>query len=71
MHPHSTILPEYFRIDVTFEMRTAFHKSCLFNDKLKVIARDFISKQKEGEKSKEAETEREKVSEVDRSSRKT
>jgi len=48
-----------FRIDVTFEMRTAFQKSCLFNDKLKVIVRDSISKQKAGEKSKEVERQRE------------
>jgi hypothetical protein len=33
----------------------------LYNDKLKVITRDFISKWKEGEKSKEAERQRESV----------
>jgi hypothetical protein len=44
-------------------MRTAFHKSHLFNDQLKVIARDFISKRKEGEKSKEAERPRERMCE--------
>jgi hypothetical protein len=44
-------------------MRAAFYKSRLFNDKLKVIATDFISKWKEGEKSKEAERHRHRESE--------
>jgi hypothetical protein len=49
-------------------MRTVFYKSNLFNDKLKVIARDFISKRKEGEKSKEAERQRERESVCERQS---
>jgi hypothetical protein len=44
-------------------MKTAFHKSHLFNDKLKVIARDFISKWKVWEKIKEAEIQRERMCE--------
>jgi hypothetical protein len=39
-----------FRISVTFEMRTTLYGVHLFNDNLEVIARDFISKQKEGER---------------------
>jgi hypothetical protein len=38
------LLHEKFGIDVTFEMRTAFYKSHLFNDKLEVIARFFCIK---------------------------
>ena len=49
-----------FCIDVTFEREEHF-TSHLFNDKLKVIARDFISERKEGEKSKEAEGQRKKM----------
>jgi hypothetical protein len=49
-----------FCIDVTFEREQQF-TSHSFNDKLKVIARDFISERKEGERSKEAEGQRKKM----------
>ncbi len=52
-----------FCISVTFETRAVFYKSHLLNDRLKVIARNFISKQKEGGKSKDAERHRERVCE--------
>ncbi len=45
-------------------MRTLFYKSRLFNDKLKVIARDFISKmERRGKEQGSGETERESVCE--------
>ncbi len=44
-----------FRTSVTFEMRTTLYGIHLFNDKLEVIARDFISKWKEALKRRDRE----------------
>jgi hypothetical protein len=49
----------HFCIDVTFEIRTVFSGIHLFNDKSEMIARVFISKQKEGKESKIVERLRE------------
>ncbi len=53
-----------FSISVTFEMRTVFHKSCLFNDNRFIQDKSYIYQNREkGEESKVAERPREKEGE--------
>ncbi len=49
------IHPKYFRIDVTFEMRTVLNEICLFIDNTKLSDSIFISNRDSGEESRIAE----------------
>jgi hypothetical protein len=49
------IPPRYFRIDVTFEMRTVLNEICLFTDNTKLSDNIFISNGHSGEESRIAE----------------
>jgi hypothetical protein len=57
------IPPRYFRIDVTFEMRTVINEICLFIDNTKLSDSIFISNRDSGEESRIAERQIESVHE--------
>jgi hypothetical protein len=56
------IWPNWFHIDVTFEMRKVLYKICLINDNVYKHRLRIYMKQKEGERERDSgETERENV----------